>query len=363
MRSVSNAVRAARVSLLIAPSIAFQMAHAQNPNPTELIPNQQAIVALLRVHRAGQSDETGAAILVGVAGQRAYLATARHVISPKEDDGNRGLQPTITLQWITSPQQYPVSIFEHDDPALDLGLVSVGTTGMPANTIPLVVGEIKPDYPMHMIGHPHLGTWSIWAGNVANDNGPDGNVGHFVYTGGSPAENGYSGGAVFDSHGHFLGMHIASAAANNGVAVKAIDLMRFQSAWHVPSTIQTAEVTTPPQPPSRYAVLLVSRAKFVDDRAIHGLVPDESSITIEIPTAHFRYKLDLDTPWQDQSLSLPAGDYEYVFTADINPMGTAPLITGTCRGLITVRGAATFQPHIKLARPGYVESCSLEQVK
>jgi S1-C subfamily serine protease len=246
------------VSIAISPS---GVARAQSTS----LDAQRSLVVKLRIHRAGQSDETAAALFVGKDQRNAYFITAYHAIGPN----SQGVPvSSVQLQFFTPPQKFDASILDNFDEGLDLGVVQMGIANLPQGLPQIVKANVAVETPVYIIGHPSAGNWSVWSGHIQNENAANSDVHHFITNRDESLAGGYSGGPAFDSQGRFLGMH-TSTTTSYGIAVKSSDIVVQLAAWHVPANNFTTVVhdpedgTLPPLQQDRDAINRVLD-KYVD---------------------------------------------------------------------------------------------------
>jgi hypothetical protein len=191
---------------------------------------QMDVVVKLRIHRALQStEETAAGVFVGKDRQSAYFITACHAVI--QDDAR---VHSVHLQFHNSPQTFNAVVFDRYDPVLDLAVVSVPIVNLPADIQEMVRKDPALAVPVHVIGHPSAGDWSVASGTVQNLNTSTGDIHHFAMTRDNSLAEGHSGGPVFDAQGEFLGMHTESAPTY-GIEAKSAEIMNQLAAWHVPT--------------------------------------------------------------------------------------------------------------------------------
>ncbi|PYX07911.1 MAG: hypothetical protein DMG88_12340 [Acidobacteria bacterium] len=193
---------------------------------TSDLSTQKSAVVKLRIHRAGHSDETATGLLVGTDQQNAYFITAYHAIKPIQG-------VSVQLQFSTAPQKFDALPIDNFDEGLDLGVVQLAIANLPPRLPQIVRKDVKADIPIHIIGHPSAGDWSVWHGSVQNEFAPNGEARKFTTNSDQSLAGGYSGGPVFDSQGNFLGMH--TAASSYGIAAKSFDIVTQLRALHVPT--------------------------------------------------------------------------------------------------------------------------------
>ncbi len=200
---------------------------------------QMQLVVKLRIHRALQStEETAAGVFVGKDRQSAYFITACHAVI--QDDAR---VRSVQLRFHDSPHDYNATVFEHYDPVLDLAIVLVPVGDLPSGMRELVRRDPTLGMPVHVIGHPAAGDWSMASGTVQNLNTPTGDIHHFITSRDNSLAEGHSGGPVFDALGSFLGMHTASGPTY-GIEAKSGEILNQLAAWHVPSNnITTVQET------------------------------------------------------------------------------------------------------------------------
>ena len=91
------------------------------------------------------------------------------------------------------------------------------------------------DVPVHVIGHPSAGEWSVWRGSVQNENVSGNDFSRFTTNRDESLAGGYSGGPVFDSEGNFLGMH-TSTVTSYGIAER---VGRLSTSFQLGEYLQT----------------------------------------------------------------------------------------------------------------------------
>jgi len=220
---------------------------------------QMDVVVKLRIHRTLQStEETAAGVFVGRDRQNAYFITACHAVI--QDDARVS---SVQLQFRSSPQVLKAQVFEHYDPVLDLAVVQVPIVNLPQELSEIVRKDAAIGVPVHVIGHPSAGDWSVASGTIQNMNTPAGDIHHFTTSRDNSLAEGHSGGPVFDANGGFLGMHTASGPTY-GIAAKSSEIVNQLAAWHVP----TNNVTT--VAPDRAGGAVGNQQ--ADREAINGLV-------------------------------------------------------------------------------------------
>jgi S1-C subfamily serine protease len=191
---------------------------------------QMAVVVKLRIHRAAQStEETAAGVFVGKDRQSAYFITACHAVVQDDKAARK-----VRLQFYSSPEAFDASVFDRYDPVLDLSVVSVPVTDLPGDMREIVRKDPALGLPIHVIGHPSAGDWSVASGTIQNLNTASGDIHHFTVSRDSSLSEGHSGGAVFDAQGKFLGMHTASGPTY-GIEAKSAEIVNQLAAWRVPT--------------------------------------------------------------------------------------------------------------------------------
>jgi hypothetical protein len=191
---------------------------------------QMNVVVKLRIHRVAQStEETAAGLFVGKDKQNAYFITACHAVI--QDDVR---VQSAQLQFHSSPQSFNAVVFSQYEPVLDLAVVYTLLTNLPQELPEVMRKDASLGVPIHVIGHPVAGDWSIAAGTVQNLNTATGDIHHFTTSRDNSLAEGHSGGPVFDSQGAFLGMHTASGPTY-GIEAKSAEIVNQLAAWHVPT--------------------------------------------------------------------------------------------------------------------------------
>lgn len=204
--------------------------------------SQMNEVIKLRVHRVLQStEETAAGVFVGKDRRTAYFITACHAVI--QDDAR---VRSIKVRFHNSPRDVDATVFElYDAATLDLAVVTVSVAELPADLPEIVRKDPALGTPIHVIGHPAAGDWSVASGTVQNLNSGNGDIHHFTTSRDNSLAEGHSGGPVFDAMGDFLGMHTASAPTY-GIEAKSSEIMVQLAAWHVPTNNVTSVVDEKP---------------------------------------------------------------------------------------------------------------------
>jgi hypothetical protein len=207
---------------------------------TETITREREVVAELFVYREGLGEERAAAILVGKSAKRAYLVTAYHVVTTKRSGDKDVPVAHVSVKWHGRPEQMEGEVLGLHDVALDIAVVSVSADELPSPYTPTLIGDVAPSIPIRIVGHPNAGAWSIWDGQVTNENGSGGDIRHFSYSGAAPLQDGYSGGPIFDIDGRLVGIH-SSSNPLYGNGTKATTLLQLLSAWNVPTSFSASQ--------------------------------------------------------------------------------------------------------------------------
>jgi len=185
------------------------------------------------------AGETAAGVFVGQDQQKAYFLTACHAIVDRCKDSPSGQVQSIRLQFYKAAAQFDAFVFDNFDAVADLGVVWTAVKNLPSGMPKIANKDAMAGVDVRIIGHPSAGGWSVWAGNVQNENGSD--VLRFTTTRNASLADGYSGGAVFDTQGAFLGMH-SGTNASYGVEVKSGDILRRVRSWNVPTSNVTSTI-------------------------------------------------------------------------------------------------------------------------
>jgi len=232
-------MRALRKLLLVLGGIAMAICLPGTASAQSNLEAQRAAVVKLRIHRVGQADETAAGLYIGKDQQSAYVITAYHAIGPN----SRGVPvQSVQLQFYASPQNFSASVLENYDEGLDLGVVSTAVANLPPD-LSKIGRRDAAIVPIRVIGHPAGGVWTVWSGNVENENASVTDVHRFITNKDDSLGEGFSGGPVLDSEGAFLGMH-TSNDGRYGFAAKSSDIVIQLKAWRVP----TSNLSEPPSP-------------------------------------------------------------------------------------------------------------------
>lgn len=201
---------------------------------------QMDAVVKLRIHRTIQAtEETAAGIFVGKDRQNAYFITACHAVTQKDKDDNIIRVYSVQLQFHSSPQTFKALVFERYEPELDLAVVQISLADLPQGLPEITRKDAILAVPIHVIGHPAAGDWSIAAGTVQNLNTSTADIHHFTTSRDSSLAEGHSGGPVFDSDGALLGMHTASGPTY-GIEAKSSEIVNQLAAWRVPTNNLTS---------------------------------------------------------------------------------------------------------------------------
>jgi hypothetical protein len=220
---------------------------------------QKAAVVKVLVKRANGSGEQATGLFVGTDGKNAYFITALHAITEDPNSYSPDLVKKIQLQFPHSAI-FTASAATKISQALDLGLVLAPVANVPRTMPKIVMKDAVAGTPVHIIGNPAGGDWSIWSGEVQTS-AVGGNPRLFG-TGANGLVGGYSGGPVFDYDGAFLGMHTSTdASASYGTAAKSRSITEQLDAWNIPTDNLTTQplprppglTTTGPAPPSAEA--------------------------------------------------------------------------------------------------------------
>jgi hypothetical protein len=204
--------------------------HSQCSNQVSGLPVQSKIVVKLQVHRNGEADELGSAIYVGQDKQQAYFITAFHLIGP--DKAHIPVQ-SVEIYFGDSPRPASASVFQNFKESLDLAVVTTAISDLPTDLPHTTKGDVEIGS-VHIVGNPPAGESNVWTGTVQNKEAEGGDIQHFTTNFDKSLTGGYSGGAVFDSYGHLIGMHTASSQGY-GIALKMSEVVPQLEAWRVPT--------------------------------------------------------------------------------------------------------------------------------
>jgi hypothetical protein len=214
--------------------------YAQSPSADTL----RKDVAKVRVEREGLTAETAAALPVGWSDSRLYLVTVYHAVGPVLSGGIEHKVTAIRIEWPNSPELQPAQMFDRYDPVLDLAVLSVDLP--PTFTRQAVLSDVsvQAGQSVTLIGHPASGDWSVWSGQVQNENsGSD--VTRFAYSGANAPGDGFSGGPVFGQNNTLLGIHSATPTTSYGIGIKTGDIVRLLSVWRIPGNRFLKSATNP----------------------------------------------------------------------------------------------------------------------
>jgi Trypsin-like peptidase domain/PASTA domain len=170
----TNFIASTAGALAIATLAAAQTPRAPGPtNPTAQTPQPKVpasptspdaaapFVVMIR-GTIGEAPTAGAGIIMGMANDRLYVATAYHVVRRKASDANN-LQ--VQLKWLPG-EWVPARLLEHADETLDLAVIAVPEAsklgvprlGWPALTRPETLTRATSVFP---IGYPSGTAWFI----------------------------------------------------------------------------------------------------------------------------------------------------------------------------------------------------------
>jgi hypothetical protein len=200
---------------------------------SESINTQRLDAVKLRSQPLDRGAETAAGVYVGKDQESAFFITALHPLQKRT--GENDPVETVELEFYTAATPVTAKVLDHFDFNLDLAVVYVPLSKLPADITPMVPKDASPELPIHIIGHPPAGDWTSWAGMVQNEIAV-GTEGRFFSTSTDTSlTKGFSGGPVFDSHGNFIGMHISSAIsfAKN---LKSESIFSTLKVWRIPLT-------------------------------------------------------------------------------------------------------------------------------
>jgi hypothetical protein len=289
---------------------------------------QRAVVVKLRVVLANGGNDTAAGLFVGKDQQNAYFITANHALRDSESGPEFQRIPAriVELQFLGSPQTFKASILANYDEGLDLGVVSTAVEHLPPGLPKVVRKDVTVGALIYILGHPPSGFWSVWPGNIQNENGPNGDVQHFITNRDASLIGGYSGGPVFDSNGNFVGMHI-STQTGYGIAAKSLDIVRHLQAWQVPTNNLTEFIGPPTSSSDVDAIkkilsLYQDAYNHKDATALWGVwpnVPIKTKRDVEASfssAASIRMTLQPVTPEiaQDGANAIVSGQFSEVYT-------------------------------------------------
>jgi hypothetical protein len=317
---------------------------------------QRTVVAKVHVHKMDGSDGTAAAIYVGSSPQSAYFITANHAVRK----GNVLTASTVDLQFRLSPEAVSAIVFDNFAVAADIAVLSIPLIRLPKQLPRLTVIDVKSDTQIHIIGQPSAGDWSVWAGILQNENATSGDINHFTTSMDQSLAGGFSGGPIFDSPGHFLGMH-TETTNSYGVALKATDIVRQLEAWNVPHEnleIGNAVIT---HPPDSYPVAIVSRHLWIDNKKLGDVTSGTITISVDDVVNHVH---NIRDRFQDESFDLDKGQHRVSFDVDIHARpksnwNSTMRVKTTCLTSLNVAGPLTVEPFIEFDGRGNVTKCSL----
>jgi hypothetical protein len=208
---------------------------ANGQSSREEIEAQRLQVVKLRSQPDDRSAETSAGVYVGRDQENAYFVAALHALLKQRRGKDSDLVESVELQFRGRPTIFPARVLGHFDPERDLAVVYVPAVDLPGGIVPMPSAGVSAEIPIHIIGHPPAGDWAVWSGMVQNEDAAAGNSDFFSTTSNPSLAEGYSGGAIFDSHGSFVGMH-TEGTITFGKALRATIILEELRSWQVPTT-------------------------------------------------------------------------------------------------------------------------------
>ena len=228
--------------------------------------------------------------------------------------------PTVEVQLYNSPLPQSAQILDFFDIALDLAVVAIPVAAMPASIPHLPLADATPDTQIHIIGHSAAGPWTVWAGTILNENGPNGDFHRFVTGRDSSLTGGFSGGPVFDSRGALYGMHVCTTGSY-GRSVKIREITSALAAWHVPTNNLIAGTVTYLLDREKLKQLLninyggLIRLRYASGEGQYlstafGLTPDLTTWQMQIGKhnelkGYWIFRMDVRQAWQAENANGP----------------------------------------------------------
>jgi S1-C subfamily serine protease len=190
----------------------------QGPDPRERVVNV----------RNAKGASLGAGVILGKAGTRLYIITAKHVAWAEEQK-----VPDISVAFhALAGESFPATVLDLSDDALDLAVLSIpaSTSGLP-EIEPLTIGnprELKLGSDVRSIGHPGGALWKMAATpeKYARRTGSD------LEFESLSVEEGSSGGALFNGCNALVGM-VRQAGTRTGLAVPIDRILDQLADWNI----------------------------------------------------------------------------------------------------------------------------------
>jgi len=267
---------------------------AQLLSQSDDLQTQRMEVVKIRVVREGKPDETAAGLYVGRDLNNAYFITANHAAGP-------GSEPikALKIQFYNNVQEFEAAFALNDySTDLDLAVIQSSSMHLPSNIPSIKNKDPQADTLVHIIGHPPKGPWSVWPGNIQNENA-SGNVRRFLTNRDFSLTGGYSGGPVFDSQGFFLGMHLETDAFF-GICSKSSDILRQLSAWKVPVNNVQGAISAGVQAARSTATEVAAPARKQSQGASDMVPPPPQQAKVINDPAEYNSYVDAIQQWNKQ---------------------------------------------------------------
>jgi hypothetical protein len=309
------------------------------PPQSNSLETQRAAVVKLRVQRPGKSEETAAGLFVGKDAKYAYFITALHAVKVDPDPKSQDLVllHSVRLQFYTSPQTFEALVLASCDPSLDLGVVYIPIGNLPSGLPQLGIKDAALGVPVHVIGNPSAGDWSVASGTVENENASSGDIHHFIITRDKSLAEGHSGGPVLDDQGNFLGMH-TETNPTYGIEAKSGEIVAQLKAWHVPTDNLAA-----PVPPGSAAAPSTASAEAEIDKVLNAYEAaysrmDAGALWRIWPSASADRRRAIQTTFDlARSVTLKITDRQIEFAPD----GMSAIVTAQCtKDVVPNQGSA-----------------------
>jgi|HubBroStandDraft_6_1064221.scaffolds.fasta_scaffold91448_2 hypothetical protein len=197
----------------------------------ENLDTQRINVVKLRRKRDA-SSETAAGVYVGKDQKNAFFVTAFHFVQDEKDTG--GVVENVELQFYSGTTWVAANVFSRYDGSMDLAVVYVPAVDLPAGIIPIPANDPRVLLSIHIIGHPPSGDWNMWAGTIESETGLQNDERFFSTNTDDSLTKGFSGGAVLDPQGNFIGMHQATES-KVGKNLKSGAIVAKLRLWNVPT--------------------------------------------------------------------------------------------------------------------------------
>ncbi len=274
--------------LLVCLFVAATIANAQIRD----LDSQRLEVAKIVSHGA-EATQTAAAIYVGSDANNAYFVTARHALL--QFRGNDEILVDSVQLFLRAGEPVDAHVEKKSSFLEDLAVVYASISSRPQVRKPMTIAGVKAGVEIRIIGHPPPEQgWSVWPGTVTEEIGVADNPALFGTNVDLSLAPGYSGGAVFDMVGHFLGMHLSSTNvySQNLKGAVIVDQLRV---WGIPINNLAGQAAVQDVKPTTGCQYVLPNQRFSEvniDATYHpeGFPKTKLSITLECENNDEGYK-------------------------------------------------------------------------